>query len=139
AILVPEHEVAFQILALNTEKAHNLKEKALEVIRMYRRLLEEAPSSGDEDYAFHFESPHFITLALIYEENNSFAGGSLPHRPTRAGPGRCACAGSLVSRRSATCVPSRSAGSSPRWCATSAPRSARWWPAPRSAGSTVPT
>ena len=34
AILVPEAEVAFQILALNTEKAHNLKEKSLEVIRM---------------------------------------------------------------------------------------------------------
>src|SRR5499433_1606039 len=28
-ILVPEAEVAFQILALNTEKAHNLKEKSL--------------------------------------------------------------------------------------------------------------
>jgi len=32
AILVPEAEVAFQILALNTEKAHNLKEKSLEVV-----------------------------------------------------------------------------------------------------------
>src|SRR2546428_6728013 len=32
AIVVPEIEVAFQILALNTEKAHNLKEKSLEVI-----------------------------------------------------------------------------------------------------------
>ena len=52
AILVPEHEVAFQILALNTEKAHNLKEKALEVIRMYRGLLEDEPEAGEEDYAF---------------------------------------------------------------------------------------
>ena len=43
AILVPEPEVAFQILALNTEKAHNLKEKSLEVIRMYRGLAEEEP------------------------------------------------------------------------------------------------
>src|SRR6266446_1556573 len=41
AILVPEAEVAFQILALNTEKAHNLKEKSLEVIRMYRGLVDE--------------------------------------------------------------------------------------------------
>src|SRR3990172_1761773 len=48
AILVPEPEVAFQILALNTEKAHNLKEKSLEVIRMYRGLVEEAPQSGEE-------------------------------------------------------------------------------------------
>src|SRR6266704_3267415 len=38
AILVVEPEVAFQVLPLNTEKAHNLKEKSLEVIRMYRAL-----------------------------------------------------------------------------------------------------
>jgi ParB family transcriptional regulator, chromosome partitioning protein len=76
AILVPEPEVAFQILALNTEKAHNLKEKALEVIRMYRGLVEEAPDAGEEDYAFQFESPHFITLGLLYEKNKRFAGGA---------------------------------------------------------------
>jgi len=76
AILVPEHEVAFQILALNTEKAHNLKEKSLEVIRMYRGLVAEEPQSGEEDYAFQFESAHFITLGLLYEENKRFAGGA---------------------------------------------------------------
>src|SRR5512138_2310581 len=36
AIVVAEADVAFLVLALNTEKAHNLKEKSLEVIRMYR-------------------------------------------------------------------------------------------------------
>ena len=76
AILVPEPEVAFQILALNTEKAHNLKEKSLEVIRMYRGLVKEEPDAGEEDYAFQFESPHFITLGLLYEENKRFAGGA---------------------------------------------------------------
>lgn len=76
AILIPEHEVAFQILALNTEKAHNLKEKSLEVIRMYRGLLKEEPRNSEEDYAFQFESPHFITLGLLYEENPRFAGGA---------------------------------------------------------------
>ncbi len=76
AILIPEAEVAFQILALNTEKAHNLKEKALEVIRMYRGLVEEEPSAGEEDYAFQFESAHFITLGLLYEQNKRFAGGA---------------------------------------------------------------
>ena len=76
AILIPEHEVAFQILALNTEKAHNLKEKSLEVIRMYRGLLEDESSSGEEDYSFQFESPHFITLGLLYEKNARFAGGA---------------------------------------------------------------
>jgi ParB family transcriptional regulator, chromosome partitioning protein len=76
AILVPEPEVAFQILALNTEKAHNLKEKALEVIRMYRGLVEQQPSSTEEDWAFQFESAHFITLGLLYEQNKRFAGGA---------------------------------------------------------------
>jgi len=76
AIVVPEHEVAFQILALNTEKAHNLKEKSLEVIRMYRGLAEAEPSRGEEDYAFQFEAPHFITLGLLYETNKRFAGGA---------------------------------------------------------------
>jgi len=76
AILIPEAEVAYQILALNTEKAHNLKEKSLEVIRMYRGLAEEDPKSGEEDYAFQFEAPHLITLGLLYEENRRFAGGA---------------------------------------------------------------
>ena len=76
AILVPEAEVAFQILALNTEKAHNLKEKSLEVIRMYRGLVDEAPTSGEEGYTFQFESAHFITLGLLYEQNKRFAGGA---------------------------------------------------------------
>jgi len=76
AILVPEPEVAFQILALNTEKAHNLKEKSLEVIRMYRGLVTEEPDAGEEDYTFQFESPHFVTLGLLYEHNKRFAGGA---------------------------------------------------------------
>jgi ParB family chromosome partitioning protein len=76
AILIPEAAVAYQILALNTEKAHNLKEKSLEVIRMYRALVEEAPRASEEDYAFQFESAHFVTLGLLYEGNARFAGGA---------------------------------------------------------------
>src|SRR5262245_18943109 len=76
AILVPEPEVAFQILALNTEKAHNLKERSLEVIRMYRGLVQEEPRSGEQDYAFQFEAAHLVTLGLLYEQNKRFAGGA---------------------------------------------------------------
>jgi ParB family chromosome partitioning protein len=76
AILVPEAEVAFEILALNTEKAHNLKEKSLEVIRMYRGLTEAEPRKGESDYSFQFESAHLITLGLLYEQNRRFAGGA---------------------------------------------------------------
>jgi ParB family transcriptional regulator, chromosome partitioning protein len=76
AILVAEPEVAFLVLPLNTEKAHNLKEKSLEVIRMYRDLVEQKPTASEDDYAFQFESPHFITLGLLYEQNKRFAGGA---------------------------------------------------------------
>ena len=76
AILVTEPEVAFQVLPLNTEKAHNLKEKSLEVIRMYRGALAEKPTSTEEDWAFQFESAHLITLGLLYEQNRRFAGGA---------------------------------------------------------------
>jgi ParB family chromosome partitioning protein len=76
AIVVAEPDVAFQVLALNTEKAHNLKEKSLEVIRMYRGAEAEQPSSTEEDWAFQFESAHFITLGLLYEQNKRFAGGA---------------------------------------------------------------
>ena len=76
AILVVEPEVGYQILPLNTEKAHNLKEKALEVIRMYRGLAGEQPTTTEDEWAFQFESPHFITLGLLYETNKRFAGGA---------------------------------------------------------------
>ena len=76
ALLLLEPEVAFLILALNTEKAHNLKEKSLEVIRMYRGLAEAEPRQGEEDFAFQFEAPHLLTLGLLYEQNKRFAGGA---------------------------------------------------------------
>jgi ParB family chromosome partitioning protein len=76
AILIPEYAVAYLILALNTEKAHNLKEKSLEVIRMYKGLVVEQPKAGEDDFVLQFEAPHFITLGLLYEENKRFAGGA---------------------------------------------------------------
>jgi ParB family chromosome partitioning protein len=76
AIVIPEPAVAFQILALNTEKAHNVKEKSLEVIRMYRGLLEEDGARTEEDFAFQFEAAHFVTLGLLYEAKPRFAGGA---------------------------------------------------------------
>ncbi len=76
AILLVEPEVAHCLLALNTEKSPNLKDRSLEVIRLYRCLAEETPRSSEEDLAFQFESPHFITLGLLYEANARFAGGA---------------------------------------------------------------
>ena len=76
AVVVPDPTVAFEILALNTEKAHNLKEKALEVIRMYRALLAAEPGRKEKEFAFQFEEAHLATLGLIYEENERFHGSA---------------------------------------------------------------
>jgi ParB family chromosome partitioning protein len=75
ALVLPEPEVAYKILALNTEKAHNLREKSLEVIRMARDL---AGRDGlaEKDYALEFEEPAFLTLGICYEKNGRFAGGA---------------------------------------------------------------
>jgi ParB family chromosome partitioning protein len=76
ALLVPDTDVAFKILALNTEKAHNLKEKSLETIRMARALAE-MPGSGEErSYAFEFDQPAFLTLGAAYEKRPRLSGGS---------------------------------------------------------------
>lgn len=75
AIVVPEVSAAYQILALNTEKAHNLREKALEVIRMYKELAQ-LDDATEVTYALEFEEPSFITLGLCYEERPRFSGGA---------------------------------------------------------------
>ena len=75
AIVVPEPSAAYQILALNTEKAHNLREKALEVIRMYKELAQLGEVTEDT-YALEFEEPALITLGLCYEERPRFSGGA---------------------------------------------------------------
>lgn len=75
AIVVPEPAAAYQILALNTEKAHNLREKALEVIRMYKELAQ-LDEATEEAYALEFDEPAFITLGLCYEERPRFSGGA---------------------------------------------------------------
>lgn len=74
-LLVPDPEVAFKILALNTEKAHNVKEKSLETIRMARALA--GRKEGKEtDYAFEFEQAQFLTLGAAYEQRKSLSGGA---------------------------------------------------------------
>jgi ParB family chromosome partitioning protein len=79
ALLIPEPEVAFQILALNTEKAHNLKERSLEVIRMLRGLVE--TREGTElDVAPLLEEPAFATLGAAYEKRLRLSGGAPLHR-----------------------------------------------------------
>lgn len=74
ALLVPDPDVAFKILALNTEKAHNLREKSLETIRMARALTRS--DQPERDFAFEFEQPAFLTLGVCYEERPRLSGGA---------------------------------------------------------------
>jgi ParB family chromosome partitioning protein len=76
ALVSPDEELAFRILALNTEKAHNLKDRSLEVIRMARSLAESKPRAKESQYVNEFEAPELLTLGIIYLENKRFAGGA---------------------------------------------------------------
>lgn len=78
-LVVPEVDVAFKILALNTEKAHSLGEKCLEVIRMARSLVQSS-ARGDKHpeshFALEFEDPAYLTLGCCYEQESRFSGSS---------------------------------------------------------------
>jgi len=75
-LLVPDDKIAYRIMALNTEKAHNLRDRSLEVIRMARQLAKEQPRSKEAEHAVTFESPAFLTLGCAYEQRSRFAGSS---------------------------------------------------------------
>src|ERR1700687_2384713 len=76
ALVIPEREVAWQILALNTEKAHNLKERSLEVIRIYRGLVDEDGSPPESGFAFYLDQAALVTLGVCYERVARFGGGA---------------------------------------------------------------
>ncbi len=75
ALVMPEPEIAFRILALNTEKAHNLKDKALEVIRMARAIAG-ANDRSEADMGFELEQAALVTIGICYEKNPRFSGGA---------------------------------------------------------------
>src|SRR5262245_30248570 len=76
-LVVPETAVAYQILALNIEKAHNLRERALGVARMYRDLVVAGRGDEREDaLALEFEEPALPTLGLAYEQRPRLSGGA---------------------------------------------------------------
>ena len=76
ALVSPDEELAFRILALNTEKAHNVRDRAMEVIRMARALAKRDPKAKEVDYAAQFESPELLTLGIAFEGENRFAAGA---------------------------------------------------------------
>jgi ParB family chromosome partitioning protein len=76
ALISPDESLAYRILALNTEKAHNLKDRSLEVIRMAQSLAKRERDAKESRYAAEFESPELLTLGLVYEQSSRFAGGA---------------------------------------------------------------
>jgi len=76
ALISPDEALAYRILALNTEKAHNLRDRSLEVVRMARSLVKRHPASKENQYAAEFESAELLTLGVVYEKASRFAGGA---------------------------------------------------------------
>jgi ParB family chromosome partitioning protein len=76
ALVSPDEGLAFRILALNTEKAHNLKDRSLEAIRMAQELSRRHKRAKETDYTAELESPELLTLGILYEEDGRFAGGA---------------------------------------------------------------
>ena len=72
----PDPALAYRILALNTEKAHNTKERALEAVRMARGLAELDPSRRENEFALELEEGALVTLGFAYDERARFAGGA---------------------------------------------------------------
>lgn len=76
ALISPDDKLAYRILALNTEKAHNLRDRSLEVIRMARSLAKRHPTLKESEFTAEFESAELLTLGLVYEKAARFAGGA---------------------------------------------------------------
>lgn len=75
ALVVPEAEVAHRILVLNTEKAHNVRERAFEVIRLAEDLAQ-LDDGLESSYETEFEEPSLLTLGCCYQVNGRFSGGA---------------------------------------------------------------
>jgi ParB family transcriptional regulator, chromosome partitioning protein len=76
ALISPDETLAYRILALNTEKAHNLRDRSLEVIRMARSLAERQSEARESQFSAEFEAAELLTLGIVYEESSRFAGGA---------------------------------------------------------------
>src|SRR4029077_10633462 len=76
ALISGDESLAYRILALNTEKAHNLRDRSLEVIRMARNLAKRRGREREASFSAEFEAAELITLGIVYEKAPRFAGGA---------------------------------------------------------------
>src|SRR5258708_8978546 len=75
-LISPDETLAFRILALNTEKAHNLRQRSRQLIRMARSLAKRHSTSKESQYTAEFEAAELLTLGIVYEKSSRFAGGA---------------------------------------------------------------
>jgi ParB family chromosome partitioning protein len=73
ALVLPEAEMAYPILALNTVRARTLRERSLEAIRLARSLAESDPRP-EREFALELEEPELLTLGPCYEQRPAFDG-----------------------------------------------------------------
>lgn len=76
ALISGDESLAYRILALNTEKAHNLKDRSLEVIRMARNLAKRRGREREDQFRAEFEAAELLTLGIVYDQSPRFAGGA---------------------------------------------------------------
>jgi len=76
ALVVSKCEFFLYIDTATTEKAHNLREKSLEVIRVYRGLIDEDAKRPESRFAYYLEEASLVTMGICYERNGKFAGGA---------------------------------------------------------------
>jgi ParB family chromosome partitioning protein len=75
-ILLLEEDAGRYVLAMNVEKAHTVKDKSLEVIKLYEELLNEKPEELENEFAAIFESGAYATMGLLYREKEKFSGSA---------------------------------------------------------------
>jgi ParB family chromosome partitioning protein len=76
ALISGDESLAYRILALNTEKAHTLKDRSLEVIRIARNLAQRRGREPEEQFRAEFEAAELLTLGIVYDKAPRFAGGA---------------------------------------------------------------
>ena len=101
ALISPDESLAYRILALNTEKAHNLRDRSLEVIRMARNLAARRGREAESAYRAQFEAPELLTLGIVYQQS-----GALRRRRLQPVPEE----GRSLQRAHARCQPAPARG-----------------------------
>ena len=140
-LISPDESLAYRILALNTEKAHNLKDRSLEVIRMARNLAKRSGARTRERFRRGVRSRGAADardrlrevaalrrrrLQRVSQEGRPLQRPDPDGEPATARRLRRAPHGDRRARQEHRSPRCRRAGSSPRTCATtSSPASTR--------------